>query len=110
MPSISTVTPATGQALRKVFQLLEDNFDATAGCYKPDFDDERIAKETGISLQAVKEYRTSAFGKIKPPSEFMVLRQEIDGLETAFLKIDGEFREKLQDLKQRIMLVQRKFD
>ena len=106
----TAITPTTGQALRKVFQLLEDNFNIEAGCYAPGFDDARIAKDTGISTQAVKEYRTSAFGKIKPPTEFMLLRQDIDGLETAFLKTDAEFREKLKDLKQRILLVQRKFD
>lgn len=105
-----TVTPTTGQALRKVFQILEDNFDAGEGQYLHGYDDARVAKETGISETAVKEYRTSAFGKLKPPTELHKVKQELADLETGFLKIDAEFREKLKDLKQRVMQLQKRFD
>lgn len=104
------VTPITGQALRKVFALLEDNFDAGQGQYLHGYDDERVAKETGISLQAVKEYRTSAFGKLQPPTELHKAKQDLDALETAFLKMDSEMRGQIKDLRQRIQILQRKFD
>jgi hypothetical protein len=108
--AITKVTPTTGVALRKVFQLLEDNFDAGEGQYLHGFDDARIAKETGISEQAVKDYRTSAFGKLKAPTELHKLKQDLSDLETAFLKMDAEFREAIKDVKARIGNLQRRFD
>jgi predicted transcriptional regulator len=106
----STVTPATGTALRKVFSLLEDNFNATEGVYLHGFSDESIAKETGISAEAVKNYRTAAFGKLKPPSELYKAVQDLADLETLFLKTESEMKEKLKDLQARIRLIQKRFD
>ena len=103
-------TPATGQALRKVFQLLEDNFDTDAGCFKNDYGDERIAKETGISLDAVKNYRTSAFGKLKPPTDLVLIERDLRELESLYLKTESEMKSALKDLQARMRNVQRRFD
>ncbi len=103
-------TPATGQALRKVFLSLEDNFDAEAGCYKNDYSDERIAKETGISPEAVKNYRVSAYGKLKPPTDLVLIERDLRELETLFLKTENEMKAALKDLRARIGTIQRKFD
>jgi hypothetical protein len=108
--TVTKVTPITGLALRKVFQLLEDNFDAEKGQYLQGYDDASIAKETGVSPNAVKEYRTAAFGKLKPPTELDKARQDLDALETLFLKTEGQLRQEIKDLKQRILQIQRKFD
>lgn len=108
--TVAKITPTTGAALRKVFALLEDNFDADVGMYKDGWSDERIAKETQVSPNAVKEYRTSAFGKLKPPTELHKISQDLRELETLFLKTENEFREKIKDLKARVLLMQRKFD
>lgn len=97
-------------ALRKVFQLLEDNFDAENGQYLEGYDDASIAKETGVSPNAVKEYRTAAFGKLKPPTELHKAKQDLDDLENLFLKTEGEIRQQIKDLRQRILNLQRKFD
>lgn len=104
------ITPTTGAALRKVFQLLEDNFDSTNGQFLNLYDDARIAKETGVSINAVKEYRTAAFGKLKPPSELEILKHELGELETFFLKTESEMKERIKDAHQRILQIQRKFD
>lgn len=108
--TLAKVTPITGQALRKVFSLLEDNFDAGQGQYLHGYDDARIAKETGISTHAIKEYRTNAFGKLQAPTELHKAKQDLDALETAFLKLDSDMREQIKDLKQRVLILQRKFD
>jgi hypothetical protein len=108
--TVAKITPVTGQALRKVFALLEGNFDPGEGQYLHGYDDGRVAKETGISEQAVKEYRVNAFGKLKAPTELHKLKQDLDGLETAFLKLDSEMRNGIKDLRQRILILQRKFD
>lgn len=104
------VTVATGQALRKVFNILEHNFDAVKGIYLNDYSDIRVAKETGISENAVKDYRTSAFGKLRPPTELEVLKQQCNDLETLYLKMDSEFRNTLKDIRQRMLQLQRKYD
>lgn len=104
------ITPVTGQALRKVFQLLEDNFDAGEGQFLSGYDDARIAKETGVSESAVKDYRLAAFGKLKPPTELHKCKQDIDELEALFLKTEGDLRTQIKDVKQRILQLQRRFD
>ena len=108
--AVNNITPTTGAALRKVFQLLEENFDGSNGQYSNGYDDAKIAKETGVSEKAVKDYRTSAFGKLKPPTDLEILKQEVGELETFFLKTESEMREKIKDAKQRILQLQRKFD
>ena len=105
-----SLTPQTITAMRKGFQLLEDHFDATNGVYTDDYSDDRIAKETKISLDAVKNYRTSAFGKLKPPSELYKCNMELRDLETLFLKFESEMTAKIKDLRARVQLLQRKFD
>lgn len=110
MSTATKITPVTGQALRKVFQLLEDNFNAGDGIYLHEYDDARIAKETGVSENAVKEYRLAAFGKLRPPTELHKCKMDLDELEALFLKTDGEFRTQIKDLKQRILQIQRRFD
>lgn len=104
------ITQVTGVALRKVFQLLEDRFDVDAGCYRNDYSDERIAKETGVSPAAVKQYRTQAFGKIKPPTEMAVLQQELREIETMALQLDNDLRQSLKDFRLRLSAVERRFE
>jgi len=103
-------TPATGQALRKVFAMLEDNFDIANGCYSNGCSDESIAKETGISVEAVKNYRTSAFGKLKPPTEFHKIQQDLSELENLYLTLERNMKESLKDLRFRVNSMQKKFD
>ncbi len=71
------ITPTTVSAMRKVFAALEDNFDAEKGEYLHGYSDERIAKETGISVDGVKKYRIDGFGKLRPPSELDTLKRWI---------------------------------
>lgn len=103
-------TPATGQALRKVFSILEDHFDAEAGCYAAGYSDEAIAKDTGISIEAVKNYRVSAFGKLKPPSEFYKVQQDLTELEKLYLTLESNMKESLKDLRARVNMLQKRFD
>lgn len=104
------ITPVAGQALRKVFALLEDHFDGDAGNYRSDWSDDKIAKETGISKDAVKGYRINAFGKIKPPSEFAALKQELQELETFALQTENEIKQKVKEMRARLSVLERRFD
>lgn len=104
------ITPVAGQALRKVFALLEDHFDGDGGNYRGDWSDDKIAKETGISKDAVKGYRINAFGKIKPPSEIAVLRHELRELETFALQTENDIKQRVKEITLRLSTLERKFD
>ena len=104
------ITPTTVTAMRKVFAALEDNFDTEKGVYLHGYSDERIAKETGISVDGVKKYRVDGFGKLKPPTELDAIRREVEELENLFLKLETDLRAGLKDTKARILTLQRKFD
>lgn len=106
----TTITPAVARATRKMYQLLEDNFDPNAGNYLHGYSDERVAKECDISIDAVKTHRASAFGKLKPPNEIELLRREIDDLQTFALKTESEIKAKLRDVSQRLLTLQKRFD
>jgi hypothetical protein len=105
-----SLTPVTVAAMRKVFALLEDNFDPEKGEYLHGYSDERIAKETSLSVDGVKKYRVDGFGKLKPPTELHKLQQEIAELEKLALQLDNDLRAGLKDVKARILNLQRKFD
>lgn len=104
------VTPTTVSAMRKVFAALEDNFDAEKGEYLHGYSDERIAKETGISVDGVKKYRIDGFGKLRAPTELEVLKREVEELQEMYLKFENEMKEKLKDARASILTMQRKFD
>lgn len=106
----TTITPAVARATRKMYQILEDNFDPVAGNYLHSYSDERVAKECDISIDAVKAHRASAFGKLKPPTEIEILRREIDEVQTFALKTENEIKAKLRDLSQRLLTLQKRFD
>lgn len=104
------ITPLTVSAMRKVFALLEDNFDPEKGAYLHGYSDETIAKETGISVDGVKKYRVDGFGKLRPPTELSQLQQDLAELEKLALQLDNDLRAGVKDIKQRILTLQRKFD
>jgi hypothetical protein len=95
--SPTALTPQTISAMRKVFSLLEDNFNPETGAYLGGWSDQRIAEETGVSLAGVKKYRAEGFGKLKPPSEIMQLKQDLEETQGLFVKSEQEIKEKLAD-------------
>jgi len=105
-----TITPTTVTALRKVFSILEDNFDPVQGAYIQGYSDERVAKETNISVDAVKKYRVDGFGKLKPPTEFAQAVSDLEEVQGLFIKYESEVKDKIKDLRARILIMQRKFD
>ncbi len=104
------LTAQTVSAMRRVFSLLEDNFDPEKGVYLHEYSDERIAKETQISIEGVKKYRVDGFGKLKAPTEIYKIQQDIVELEKLALNLDNDLRSGLKDIKARILNLQRKFD
>jgi len=108
--STQNITAVTVSAMRKVFALLEDNFDPEKGVYLHGYSDDRIAKETNISVEGVKKYRVDGFGKLKAPPELCKIQQDIAELEKLALQLDNDLRAGLKDIKARVQNLQRKFD
>lgn len=104
-----TITPAVAKAMRRLYQILEDNFDPEAGQYLEGYSDERVAKECEISLDAVKHHRSSAFGKLKPPSELAILQREVEELQKLALQTDTEMRAKIKEINNRLVQLQKRF-
>ena len=79
-PVLKAVSADTHKATAKMHQMLSLHFDADEGKYAEGWDDERISKESGISVVHVSEVRNIAYGEIKEPEEITLLRKEIKSL------------------------------
>ena len=108
--AVTTITPAIAKATRKLFSLLEDNFDPASGQYLEGYSDERVAKECDISIDAVKAHRVNAFGKLAPPSDLYKIKAEVDELQRFALQTENDMRAKLKDLTARVAQIQKRFD
>lgn len=79
-PVLKAVSADTHKATAKMHQLLSLHFDADEGKFADGWNDERISKESGISLTHVAEVRVIAYGEIKEPEEVTALRNDIKAL------------------------------
>ncbi|QEH81170.1 hypothetical protein EIK56_25030 [Sphingomonas sp. C8-2] len=80
-PMASKPSAGAVKATAKMFTLLSQHFDADNGRYVAGWTDGKIAKETGMAPEAVTEFRREAFGEIKEPAEFALIRADINSLE-----------------------------
>ena len=108
--AVASITPAIAKATRKLFALLEDNFDPNTGQYLEGYSDERVAKECDISIDAVKAHRVAAFGKLQPPTELALLRREIDELQKLALQTEADLKAKIKEVNERLLKIQKRFD
>lgn len=79
-PVLKTVSSDAHKATAKMHQLLVLNFDTDEGRYAEGWDDERVAKESGLSPTHVTEVRNIAYGELKEPEEIAALRKDIKAL------------------------------
>lgn len=79
-PVLKAVSADTHKATAKMHQLLSIHFDADEGRFSEGWNDERISKESGISVVHVTEVRNVAYGELKEPEEITALRNEIKSL------------------------------
>jgi hypothetical protein len=79
-PVLKAVSVDTHKATAKLHQLLVLNFDPDDGCYAEGWSDERVSKESGLSLAHVAEVRNIAYGELKEPEEIAALRKDIKAL------------------------------
>lgn len=79
-PVLKAVSADTHKATAKMHQLLSTYFDGDEGTFSPGWNDERIAKESGMAVSHVADVREIAYGLLKEPEEVTQLRSDIKAL------------------------------
>lgn len=79
-PVLKAVSADTHKATAKMHQLLTLHFDVDGGVFAEGWNDERISKESGISVAHVTDVRNIAYGELKEPEELTKLRADIKSL------------------------------
>jgi hypothetical protein len=109
--NVSAAKPSTAamKAQVQMFTLLSAWFDADKGAYATGWNDQRVAKETGLALDLVVEYRRTGFGELKEPSEVAALRNDINALEALQRESAASFAQGVAELRAKLARVSERF-
>lgn len=102
MTASAKPTAAAMRAQAEMIQLLAENFDKGKGAFADGYTDERIAKETGLALDVVREYRLACFGELKEPNEIGLLRADIKALEELHKESAASFAQGVAELRGKL--------
>lgn len=102
-------SPAAMRAQATMFRLLDAHFDMEKGSYEKDWNDERVAKEAGLAINVVQEFRRAGFGELKLPTEVERLHLDIEALAALKRESDAQFDQELARLRAAVAEVKRKF-
>lgn len=80
-PAQTVRSPAAATGLGLLYMALADNFDPVKGRYRGDWSDEKVAKETGLALDFVRQRRETDFGPLNEGPDTDRLRAELVALE-----------------------------
>lgn len=80
-PAKPEVSEAAKRAHRMVMMLLEDQYDEANKRYRPGWDDEKVAKETGAAKAHVAATREQYFGPAGEPEQVAQLRADLLAME-----------------------------
>jgi len=95
-------SPGAMRAQAQMFNLLQTHFDPNKGVFAQNWDDARIAADTGLSAAVVVEYRETCFGKLKEPEEVAALRSDIAALEKLQQESNASFLAEIATLKKQM--------
>ena len=98
----SKPSPAAMKAQAAMFQLLAQHFDTDTGRYAKGWSDAKIAKETGISPDMVRDFRVAGFGDLREPEEVVQLRSDIDALATLQREQNAAITVELETLRSKL--------
>lgn len=107
-PILKAVSADTHRATAKMHQLLTMHFDPDKGAYEDSWNDERISKESGISVTHVGEVRTIAYGDIREPQEISKLRTDIAKVEKDLTEMLAMAQKEVADLQKQLVEVTKK--
>lgn len=108
---MATTAPSTAAmvAQGRMHRMLDEHFEVERGRFAATWDDNRIAKETGLALDLVTAYRKAAFGELRVPTEVEKLQQDLKALEQLVDETGRSLLEQLTQLRARVAEVARKF-
>lgn len=78
-------------ARREAHELIAMTFNIPTGQYSDGYSDERIAKETGIGVDWVKQRREDEFGPLKEPDELTAMRKQLADAAAKVESIKSQF-------------------
>lgn len=102
-------SPDAMRAQAQMFSLLQNHFDPNKGLFSQNWDDARIAGETGLSAAVVVDYRETCFGKLKEPEEVQALRSDIAALEKLHQETSASFLSEIVTLRKQLAAITAKW-
>lgn len=101
-PMTATQSIAAMKATIQMNDLLQAHFDVKNGRYVTGWSDEKIAKDTGLGLKSVADYRIAEFGEIREPTEIALIRQDVNALEKLQQETNATFTGEIATLRARL--------
>ena len=80
----ATTSAAAMRAQVVMMRLLDDHFDGDKGVYADGWCDQRVAKESSLSLAMVQQFRIAGFGDLKTDPELERLQADLQSLKVLF--------------------------
>lgn len=94
-PPLAIVATETADAIkakrREAHTAIELYFDIAKGAYREGYSDERIAQDTGLSVDWVAKRREEEFGPLKEPDELAELRRHLVSAAETVAAIEARF-------------------
>lgn len=112
-PMTTPTPPPSASVAAKAKQVeaitwLAESFDAEKGVFKGDVSDATIAKETGLSVEAVVALREQFFGELKEPPEIAAFRRDLAACKEKIESIGTDALKSLGSLERRFEALCRK--
>lgn len=107
-PALKAVSVDLHKATAKMHQLLAIHFDVDEGRYADGWNDERVAKESGMAPAHVTEVRNVAYGELKEPEEIVALRNDIKALHDLINETLITAQKEVNTLNNRIVEITKK--
>lgn len=101
-PMTGVQSVAAMKATIAMNDLLAAHFDSKNGRYVAGWSDEKIAKEAGLGLKSVAEYRIAAFGEIREPTELALIRADITALEQLQREHEASMAQEIASLRGKL--------
>lgn len=102
-------SPTAMRAQGQMFTLLQSHFNVEKGAFAKDWNDDRVAKETGLARALVVEFRQTCFGELKEPEEVRALRGDINALETLQRETNATITAEIASLRGQLSVVSQRW-
>lgn len=106
---MTKTSPAAMKAQVQMFNLLSQHFDGEKGAYSAPWTDEKVAKEVGLSVETVADYRRAGFGELREPAELRTYREDLKALDNLCKETFAGFQQEVASLRSRLADLSRRY-